>query len=191
MDMSIQRKKVILSEIAFWKQNKLLPEHYCDFLTALYAQGEGEESELLKEGVLAKEAKKSKLKIISFTSVLSLITLALIGSLMFITTSIIIPILLSGVAILVFTYISIKRFNKVSFLSPLLLVFSALLLLGITFKVWEAYFITESATLIIMIAANCLLWLFSGLRLKLIYFTISGIVGLLLILLYVSITFFT
>lgn len=50
-------KKVILNEIAFWKQNKLLPEHYCDFLTALYAQGEGEGTEVINEGILAEEAK--------------------------------------------------------------------------------------------------------------------------------------
>ncbi|WP_342568027.1 hypothetical protein MKY09_08065 [Psychrobacillus sp. FSL K6-4046] len=189
--MSIQRKKVILNEIAFWKQNKLLPEHYCDFLTALYAQGEGEGTKGTNEGILAKEAKKSKLKVISTTSIISLITLALLGSLVFITTAIIIPIILSGIAILVFTYISIKKFSQSSILSPLLLVFSALLLLGITFKIWEAFFITEPTTLVIMIAVNCILWLFSGLRLKLIYFTISGIVGLLLIFIYISITFFT
>lgn len=191
MDMSIQRKKVILNEIAFWKQNKLLPEHYCDFLTALYAQGEEDASEVIDEGILEKEAKQAKLNIISYTSVLSLITLALLGSLMFITASFIIPILLSGAAILVFTYISIKQLKKHSILSPLLLVFSALLLLGITFKVWEAYFKTEPNLLIMLIAVNCLLWLFSGLRLKLIYFTISGVVGMLLILLYISISFFT
>lgn len=191
MDMSIERKKVILNEIAFWKHNKLLPEHYCDFLTALYAQGEGEESEGINEGVLAKEAKRSKFKLITAISVIGLITLALLGSLVFITTAIIIPILLSGVAILAFTYISIKQFDKISILSPLLLVFSALLLLGITFKVWEAYFITEPTILIIMIAVNCILWLLSGLRLKLIYFTISGIVGMILILLYISLTYFT
>ncbi|MER2010671.1 MAG: hypothetical protein ABS939_24880, partial [Psychrobacillus sp.] len=103
----------------------------------------------------------------------------------------IIPIILSGIAILVFTYISIKKFSQSSMLPPLLLVFSALLLLGITFKIWEAFFITEPTTLVIMIAVNCILWLFSGLRLKLIYFTISGIVGLLLIFIYISITFFT
>ena len=189
--MSIQRKKVILNEIAFWKQNKLLPEHYCDFLTALYAQGEEDASEVIDEGILEKEAKQAKLKKISYTSVLSLITLALLGSLMFITASFIIPILLSGAAILVFTYISIKQLKKHSILSPLLLVFSALLLLGITFKVWEAYFKAEPNLLIMLIAVNCLLWLFSGLRLKLIYFTISGVVGMLLILLYISISFFT
>ena len=38
--MNQQRKRMIISEIKYWKQNKLLPEHYCDFLITLYAQGE-------------------------------------------------------------------------------------------------------------------------------------------------------
>ena len=40
--MNPQRKRMIISEIKYWKQNKLLPEHYCDFLITLYAQGEDE-----------------------------------------------------------------------------------------------------------------------------------------------------
>ena len=40
--MSNQRKQIILNEITFWKQNKLLPEHYCDFLMTLYTEGEHE-----------------------------------------------------------------------------------------------------------------------------------------------------
>lgn len=34
------RKQIILSEIDFWKQNNMLPEHYCDYLFTLYTEGE-------------------------------------------------------------------------------------------------------------------------------------------------------
>ena len=37
--MDPTRKKVILNEINFWKQNNMLPEHYCDYLIALYSEG--------------------------------------------------------------------------------------------------------------------------------------------------------
>ncbi len=40
--MNDRKKTLIISEIKYWKQNKLLPAHYCDFLIALYAQGEEE-----------------------------------------------------------------------------------------------------------------------------------------------------
>lgn len=35
-----QRKEVIIKEISYWKQSKLLPEHYCNYLLALYSEGE-------------------------------------------------------------------------------------------------------------------------------------------------------
>ena len=38
--MENPKKQIILNEILFWKQNKLLPEQYCDFLLKLYTEGE-------------------------------------------------------------------------------------------------------------------------------------------------------
>lgn len=34
------RRQTIIKEIHFWKENKLLPDVYCDYLLALYTQGE-------------------------------------------------------------------------------------------------------------------------------------------------------
>lgn len=34
-----ENKKIILKEIEYWKKNKILPKHYCDFLTTLYTEG--------------------------------------------------------------------------------------------------------------------------------------------------------
>lgn len=39
--MDQQRKAAIIHEIKYWKDNHLLPEHYCDFLLALYTEGTG------------------------------------------------------------------------------------------------------------------------------------------------------
>jgi hypothetical protein len=39
--MDQQRKATIIHEIKYWKDNHLLPEHYCDFLLALYTEGTG------------------------------------------------------------------------------------------------------------------------------------------------------
>jgi hypothetical protein len=33
------KTQIILQEIQHWKKNKLLPEHYCDFLITLYTEG--------------------------------------------------------------------------------------------------------------------------------------------------------
>ena len=39
--MNESRKQIIINEIIYWKKNRMLPEHYCDFLLALYTKGNG------------------------------------------------------------------------------------------------------------------------------------------------------
>ncbi|MFJ8063035.1 hypothetical protein ACIQYS_00175 [Psychrobacillus sp. NPDC096426] len=181
--MSVQRKQIILNEIAFWKKNNLLPEHYCDFLTALYAQGEDVEDqgkEKYSQALLAKKKKNTTFLYV----ILGAITALLIALLILITTAAFIPIIAAGIAICIFLYIAIKLAKTKSVMTPLLFVLSALLLLGISFKVWDVYFFDYPSVLIGLIIGNCLLWLFSGLLLKLVYFSVSGIVGIVLILFY-------
>ncbi|HLQ97878.1 MAG TPA: hypothetical protein VK135_04225 [Candidatus Dormibacteraeota bacterium] len=38
--MSNQRIQIIIQEINYWKEHKILPDMYCDFLLALYTKGE-------------------------------------------------------------------------------------------------------------------------------------------------------
>lgn len=179
--MSLQRKQIIMNEIAFWKKNKLLPEHYCDFLLALYAQGENSEDEQTENASKGVLAKKQKNKVILYI-VIGLLTTILIASLFVMTTAVFIPIILVAIAILSFLYIATKLAKNDSVMTPLLFVFSALLLLALSFKVWDIYLGDEPLILIGLIFGNCLLWLFSGLLMKLVYFSISGILGLLLII---------
>ncbi|WP_017472597.1 hypothetical protein [Amphibacillus jilinensis] len=50
--MDEQRKKIIINEIKHWKNSQLLPGHFCDFLLALYTEGdieEEQESNLIEE----------------------------------------------------------------------------------------------------------------------------------------------
>lgn len=181
LDMSLQRKQIIMNEISFWKKNKLLPEHYCDFLLALYAQGENNGDEQTENSSKAVLAKKQKTKVILYT-IVGLLTAILLASLFVATTAIFIPIILVAIAILSFLYIAIKLVKNKSVMAPLLFVFSALLLLALSFKVWDIYFGDNPLLLIGLIFGNCLLWLFSGLLMKLVYFSISGILGILLII---------
>jgi hypothetical protein len=41
-----QRKQLVIEEILFWKEHKLLPPEYCDFLLALYSKGDGFQQKL-------------------------------------------------------------------------------------------------------------------------------------------------
>ncbi|MEH6940009.1 hypothetical protein V7056_19515, partial [Bacillus sp. JJ664] len=38
--MDQQRKQIIIKEIKFWKENRMLPEQYCDYLLSIYTEGE-------------------------------------------------------------------------------------------------------------------------------------------------------
>lgn len=40
--MEQERKETIIHEIKYWKENQLIPSHYCDFLLALYTEGTGD-----------------------------------------------------------------------------------------------------------------------------------------------------
>lgn len=53
--MNVQRKATIINEIKYWKDNRLLPDEYCNYLLALYTEGEeiSEETEA-KSGIVGK-----------------------------------------------------------------------------------------------------------------------------------------
>ncbi|MCM3710868.1 hypothetical protein [Sporosarcina luteola] len=137
--MNVQRKKIIIAEINYWKQNKLLPEHYCDFLLTLYTQGDHELEISATDALLSKEEKKDKTRVI----------------------------------LLQFLYIVI-----------------AFAVLGTSLKLWELFFAGQMMLLVGFLIMNCLLWLLAGRLLKLLYFTISGAAGLILIVAFIVKTVF-
>lgn len=179
--MANQRKQIILNEITFWKQNKLLPAHYCDFLMTLYT--EGEQSEIEER----KQAKGSLLKK-SYSKTIALMTLlaAFLGALiyaLFTVTNIqwLMPAIVAIVALaLMFGTLRLLKQNNA--LAPLLQVFAALLIFMLSLHVSQTFYPDSKAVLYSLLIANCGLWLGSGIVLKALYFTIPGAVGLLFII---------
>jgi membrane-associated HD superfamily phosphohydrolase len=181
--LGTQRKEIILNEILFWKQNHLLPAHYCDFLMALYAQGESvDEKYEVKDSksILAKEKKK---KIIVLTLIL-VITFTVLVLLFTMNTLSIIPIVVSCMLAVVLLIVAIKLSHK-TILMPIIFISSALLILGLSFKIWLVYFSDNPFILLGLVSGNCLVWFISGLLLKLPYFTLSGAIGFLLVIVFI------
>lgn len=177
------RKKIIINEILFWKQNKLLPEHYCDFLMTLYTEGEDfhfENDVSYKKSLIAKE-KRVKF-IYSFFLLLTVVFL-LISLMITVKLVWIISLFIGFVAILfmISSYLFTKR-NII--LSTILQIGAALLILGLSVKVSVTFFPNNEILLYILLIANCLMWIISGVKLKLIYFTLSGSLGLVAIFSY-------
>jgi len=177
------KKQIILNEILFWKQNKLLPEQYCDFLLTLYTEGEEVELQFntsYKEEVTRKEKRKSMI----YTMIPIFITLLLLATLFLPLTYGWVIALITGIIAIIFIIISYKVAKKYHLIAPILQVAAALLLLGISVKMSITYFEGNSILLYVLLFANCLLWTILGLTTRLIYFTVSGIIGVLILILY-------
>ena len=133
--MNAQRKKIIMTEIDYWKQHKLLPEQYCDFLITLYTEGNREqEISATTDAILLREKKKVNVR---------------------------------------------------AFLIQMLYILIAFAILGSSLKLWTLFFDEQLMLLVALLIVNCLVWLLAGRLLNLLYFTISGIAGLVLLVLFI------
>ena len=167
--MNESRKQIIINEIIYWKKNRMLPEHYCDFLLALYTKGNG----------LQDQSQKSRLR----KNILLLFIFIPIGIFLFyftelsLTLQIVFGFILIIMGILL-TFYSAKR----GMLFQIPLIMTAFLLLFVSVQITVIHTSDDSFMLYIVLAINCFIWIFTGLKLKQIYFTISGIAGLILLI---------
>jgi hypothetical protein len=167
-----QRKKIIISEIKYWKQNRMLPAHYCDFLLNLYTEG--------SSGFVAENNK-------SFFQVPKLLSLFLLGLLslsvfLFYFTEL--SLILQIVLIIIFGICSLISGGYLlsksrSELIPLLA--ASLILLITTVQTAIILFSNHTSILYAVTILNCLLWLFVGVKWSMISFKISGVAGILII----------
>ena len=169
--MDETRKQIIINEIHYWKEHHLLPQQYCDFLLALYTQGNGSENP---------RNKRSKNK----KQLLWLLLIPILIFLIYFTElSLILQISFSIIFLFLGTYLTIL-FIKKGFLYQIPLIFSALFFLFVSVEIVQRIYSSHVFSLFGVLLLNCLIWLVSGIKFRLIYFTISGILGILLLLLF-------
>jgi hypothetical protein len=167
--MDETRKQIIIKEIDYWKEHHLLPEHYCDFLMALYTEG---------NGIKRKRSQLSKNK----KQLLWLLLIPVILFFLYFTElSLILQITISIIFLIIGTYLTIY-FTKQGFFYQIPLIISAIFLLFVSVEAVQKFYSHHIFSLYVILLFNCLLWLFSGIKLKLIYFTIAGILGIILLL---------
>lgn len=180
--MSNEKKKIIVNEITFWKQNKLLPEHYCDFLMTLYTGGDHENEGLKGDASKAIKAQEKR-KNISKYSLIPLIAIVLVV-LLFTLDIVWLTSIIAGAAAIVCLFGAFYFAKKNQLLTPILHVSAALLFLAVTVRICLTYFPQNNAVLFGALAVNCIMWLASGLKLKIAYFTISGALGIVSIVVF-------
>lgn len=161
------RKQIIIKEIIYWKKHHLLPEHYCDFLLAIYTQGNGIDSKIKKKSW------KQTLYFLLFVPMLVFL-------LYFTELSLILQMVFGFILIFSGLYLAFL-FLKKGLLYQIPLIIAAFTCLFISVEM-TLIFSHHLIYLYFVLFANCFLWLLMGWKLKQLYFTISGIIGLLLII---------
>jgi hypothetical protein len=183
--MNPQRKRMIISEIKYWKENKLLPVHYCDFLITLYAQGEDEKEVKATEAILVRQKKRLNRKII----MLSILAIIVCGCMLIVNQHPELTFSLTAIVSLAFLLSTFRKSTVQLGVAPFLYILASFMLLLMSLKLWVVFFEGHTMLLIGLLILNCALWLFAGRLLKLLYFTISGAAGLLLIIGFLLISF--
>lgn len=169
--MNENRRKIIVKEIEYWKQSHMLPEQYCNYLLALYTEGDAQ-PEVKKSGSLHANVisyvmhlliLSISLFVIYFTELSFILQMGILTSLLVVSIS------------SIFYYIRIGNKNHFAIISTLLL----LLLTTV-----EGGSLIEGSNALVLYTItlfNCLLWISLGKKLKLIYLSVSGIVGIILL----------
>lgn len=173
--MDQMRKEVIIQEINFWKNHKMLPETYCDFLLTLYSGGAGQPD---IENVKPKS--QNKVFICVFLGILIGCNLVLnyfthFSFAMQMTAAVISVIMLTAFCI----YTDNRTFLQIG------LLMGALLFVLSTVQAAE-YFDLGNVSLFTMLLANCVLWIVVGKKFCLSYFWIAGFLGLSLVTLFIA-----
>lgn len=173
----MERKKIIISEIKYWKENRLLPEQYCNFLLSLYT--EGEETEDIQNS-------KSKSAIGLFHFVIPTFALALFGFTFlviyftdfspFLQTGLV--LILSGIMFLVAG--KVKKFD-LRFVH-LFILLGAIMILQASIHAVQLLFPNQEAAILGAVIITCLAWVFFGKKYNLKYLIISGGIGIVLVI---------
>lgn len=169
-----ERKKIIIKEIKYWKDHKLLPSHYCDFLLSLYS-----------EGTISHETdKKSKRSVLLLvvTSVISFALLLITFLVIYFTDFLFVLqmalLLIFSLLAFFFAWIALKKGISLYHFP----IFIGALILFITSVEFTTYMFPENPIAIfVTVALTCFLWIGVGYRFNLKYLSISGGTGLILL----------
>ncbi|UOQ42496.1 hypothetical protein MUN89_10850 [Halobacillus salinarum] len=179
--------QTIINEIKYWKQNHLLPQEYCDYLLALYTQGEGVTDDLpdaLKDASYSKTFTIVKLLCCLILLPLSFLVIYFTQIGLLLQTG-----LLSTFVLLVFWIAKdLKSKNSPLFHMPAIAGFLILLLTTVSMF---HHFYSHNISIYVVVMVNSLVWLFIGKRTNLHYLTASGIIGLTLMVIMLVLQVFT
>jgi len=171
--MDKEKKEIIIKEIRYWKDSKLLPDTYCDFLLALYTEGNNNS----KTSFPSPKKLNGHIILIGIIFVLFLIS-ALVTY--FTELSFVLQTVTTGfflLASIVVTAFLIRR--KGSYQIALIMTYIQLLIVSLSFVEYttEGNHLWVAATAVM----NCLLWIVTGKLFRIFYLLISGVITMLIL----------
>jgi hypothetical protein len=168
------RQAVIINEIKFWKRNKMLPDHYCDYLLALYSNGEEHSS---KPPII-----KNKMNMMYMNILFSLVVMSVSLFVTYFTELSVVlqTAILTGFVVLLFGMGIYYSKKKVS-LAAILISSAFIILLG-SIDITEEIVVGSPLSTYAVLFSNCFLWIVLGLGYRHIYFTLSGGIGSLVLI---------
>lgn len=174
----MERKKIIIEEIKYWKKSHLLPEHYCNFLLTLYTGGQETEDEQTE----LKKGNSNQLSLLIFIT----IGLAIFGlTFLVIYFTDFLPLMQMTIVIFFSAIMfalgkQIKRYD-VRFVH-IYIVMTVLMLFIATVDIVGFIFPDQPIAIMWTIIITCMVWLVIGKKYNLKYLLFSGTIGLLVVI---------
>ncbi|ADH99848.1 hypothetical protein [Salisediminibacterium selenitireducens] len=169
-----ERQKIIVNEIQKWRDSKLLPETYCDFLMSLYTEGNAPDEPI--ERALMPAFKK-------MVATIGAIILLLFLLILFLYFTQIPPGFQIGILAFVMVISAFAAFyyqSRDRMYTHVYIILAAFMSFILTVVGVDLFFDNSRAILGGSIVVLCTLWIAGGWRLKLPYLWISGISGVVL-----------
>ncbi|WP_417899558.1 hypothetical protein ABN702_04385 [Bacillus haimaensis] len=169
--MNRQRKDTIIQEIHYWKDSRLLPEHYCDYLLALYTEGEGSN----------KQAKVPKKNLFHLSLAFLIPLFVPITFLVIYFTELSIDLqMLPIIFFILLSLLGYYVFRKEHFFIHIPIVTTALLVLLLSLKLVEATGY-HSTKMLVTVGAQAVGWFVIGFLKKWYYLNVAAVITGLLI----------
>ncbi|NEU32379.1 hypothetical protein GN156_16640 [bacterium LRH843] len=169
--MDKKRKETIIKEIRYWKQSKLLPEQYCNFLLTLYTEG-------AEEPGSRKESSSLLTFLVSFV-----IFLFIVLVIYFTEFSIAMQMAIGIVFTIIIVLLAFRMKERV--LSCLSFLLAAVLLYMLTIKIVLNVFSEPSFYVMLFTILHCAAWFIIGWVKRIHFFTIASVLGILVLLFFI------
>jgi hypothetical protein len=169
MDTKNQKTNIIINEILFWKRNKMLPEQYCDYLLALYNQGEYTDMKGTKGSTASMAAW------ILAGLVITLIPFSLFVIYFTELSFVLQTAILTG--FVVFLFFAGIYYSKKEMLLPVIYITAAMIILIYSVHLTGVFFNKNILITYAVLFFNCFAWILTGIYFKYWYFTLAGILG--------------